>query len=144
MRTTLDLSTVGQLIDGTHPNPAAVLGPHEVTAGGRPAVAVRAFLPDSTQAWVVDAAHQEVRRPMRRIHPAGLYEVLCPAMNEKTPRYLIETRDKAGKAAIHHDPYAFPPLLTDYDLHLLGRRHALAELRAARRPAAHGRRRRPA
>jgi 1,4-alpha-glucan branching enzyme len=120
MRTTLDLSTVGQLVQGTHPNPAAVLGPHQVTAGGRPAVAVRAFLPDSTQAWVVDAAHQEVRRPMRRIHPAGLYEVLCPAMNDKTPRYLIETRDKAGKSVTHHDPHAFPWLLTDYDLHLLG------------------------
>src|SRR5437773_790118 len=107
MRTTLSLSTVGQLVEGTHPNPAAVLGPHEVTAGGRRAVAVRAFLPDSAQAWVVDGARQEVRRPMRRIHPAGLYEVLCPPMNDATPRYVIESRDKAGRAATHHDPHAY-------------------------------------
>ena len=34
-------------------------------------------------------------------------------------RYMIQAADKAGKKSIMHDPYSFPQLLTDYDLHLL-------------------------
>ena len=78
MRTMTQLENVGRLVAGRHENPFEVLGPHEVVEGGRRALAVRAFLPQSTQAWVLDPAHQGTARPMRRIHPAGLYEAICP------------------------------------------------------------------
>ena len=78
VRTSLALQNVGQLVEGRHENPFELLGPHEVTESGRQALAVRAFLPDSTQAWVVDAEHNGAPRPMRRIHPAGLFEAICP------------------------------------------------------------------
>ena len=67
MRTTVPLDKVGQLVEGRHENPFELLGPHEVNDSGRRALAVRAFLPHSTQAWVVDPAHEETPRPMRRI-----------------------------------------------------------------------------
>jgi 1,4-alpha-glucan branching enzyme len=96
------------------------LGPHEVDQAGRRALAVRAYLPQSTQAWVVDPGHAELARPMRRIHPAGLFEAICPAPDENgKPHYVLRVADAGGKKTIMHDPYSFPHLLTDYDLHLL-------------------------
>ncbi len=121
MRTTVALDSIGQLIEGRHGNPFEVLGPHEVSDNGRRSLAVRAFLPHSEQAWVVDGAHTETVRPMRRIHPAGLFEALCPVPNgELGTRYLIRTADQRGEQTTMHDPYSFPHLLTDYDLYLLG------------------------
>ncbi|HEY5311036.1 MAG TPA: 1,4-alpha-glucan branching protein GlgB [Pirellulales bacterium] len=83
-------------------------------------MAVRAFLPESTQAWIVDETHSAVPRPMRRIHPAGLYEAICSLPEGGHPqRYLLQVADASGNRATMHDPYSFPQLLTDYDLHLL-------------------------
>jgi 1,4-alpha-glucan branching enzyme len=115
------LDKVRQLVEGRHENPFELLGPHEVNDAGRRALAIRAFLPQSSQAWVVDAAHQRSPRPMRRIHPAGLFEAICPVPESNEGlRYQIRLAEDGGKRIITmHDPYAFPPLLTDYDRHLL-------------------------
>jgi len=119
VRTEIALDSIGRLIEGTHENPFEILGPHEINGNGRRALAVRAFLPNANQAWLVDLAHGEVPRPMRRIHPAGLYEAICASPNGSAPRYLIRITDESGRNLTMHDPYAFPPLLTDYDLYLL-------------------------
>jgi 1,4-alpha-glucan branching enzyme len=118
VRTTVELDKIGTLFEGRSENPFEVLGPHLVESFGRRALAVRAFLPDSTQAWVVDAA-QVVQQPMRRIHPSGLFEAICE-MPETNNRYLLRTVDQSGKQTTMHDPYQFPPQLTDFDLYLLG------------------------
>ena len=55
---------------------------------------------------------------------------------------MLRTTDERGQQTTMHDPYAFPPLLTDYDLHLLGEGRALEELQPARCATAHHRRRR--
>lgn len=120
MRTSVELDKVRALVEGRNENPFEILGPHEVSDSGRPAVAVRAYLPDSQQAWVIQPAHSGVQ-PMRRIHPAGLFEAICPAPDApEIPEYLLRVVDQRGEQSTMHDPYAFPPLLTDYDLHLLG------------------------
>ncbi len=120
VRTTIGLNEAWQLVEGRHENPFELLGPHEIVNSGRRALAVRAFLPHSSQAWVVDPAHHEQLRPMRRIHPAGLFEAICPLVEGNgTPDYLLRMSDGDGKKVTMHDPYAFPHLLTDYDLHLL-------------------------
>ena len=121
MKTTVELQDVGRLAEGLHGDPFAVLGPHEVEQAGRRALAVRAFLPHTTQAWVIDRAHAGVVRPMRRLHPSGFYEAICPVSDAWRPsRYLLEVADEHGNRTTMHDPYAFPPLLTDYDLYLMG------------------------
>jgi len=56
---------------------------------------------------------------MRRIHPGGLYEAVCP-VNGSQPQYLLQVAEESGKKVIMQDPYAFPPMLTDFDLYLLG------------------------
>ena len=118
MRTTVSLESVHQLVEGKHENPFELLGPHEVDDSGRRVLAVRAFLPQSSQAWVVDPAHTSTARPMRRIHPAGLFEAICP-LDGQAARYLLRVADTGGKKVTMHDPYAFAHLLTDYDLYLL-------------------------
>ncbi len=118
MRTSVALDKLGALVEGRHENPFEILGPHEVMDSGRKALAVRAFLPNSTQAWVVDPAQQS--RPMRRIHPAGLYEAICPMPEQNgLVSYMLRASDQQGQQTTMHDPYAFPPLLTDFDIHLL-------------------------
>ena len=120
MRTTVSLDSMGALVEGQHQNPFEVLGPHEVHHDGRRALAVRAFLPNSQQAWVLDPAHRW-SRPMRRIHPAGLYEAICPLVDAESRRqYQLKVTQDSGETTTMHDPYAFPSLLTDFDLHLLG------------------------
>ncbi|MBL9122737.1 MAG: hypothetical protein JNG90_03835, partial [Planctomycetaceae bacterium] len=119
MRTHVELDSIGRLIRGEHENPFSILGPHEVVDGERRALAVRAFLPSSSQVWVVDPTEGETR-PMRRIHPAGLFEAICPMpSNEPQRRYQLQIADQEGRRTTMHDPYAFPPLLSDYDIHLL-------------------------
>ncbi|MGA7105808.1 MAG: hypothetical protein WBX49_10730, partial [Candidatus Deferrimicrobiaceae bacterium] len=96
MRTTVELDRVGPLLDGHHENPFEVLGPHEVMSAGRRVLAVRAFLPGSSQAWVVDGRHRQ-SQPMRRIHPAGLYEAIFPTnTKEAKHRYLLRVADQRG------------------------------------------------
>ena len=120
MRTTVKLASMGALVEGHHANPFEILGPHPIEDGGRSATAVRAWLPHCEQVWLVHP-QEGASQPMRRIHPAGVYEAVCP--REEGPEvgpYQFRTSDAQGNMTTIHDPYAFEPLLTDYDLYLIG------------------------
>ncbi|HWA99255.1 MAG TPA: 1,4-alpha-glucan branching protein GlgB [Pirellulales bacterium] len=120
MRTMIGLDSIGKLVEGWHHNPFELLGPHEITDGDRRALAVRAFAPESTQAWLVDMRQGAAPRPMRRIHPGGLFEAICPPCDGGVrPQYLLQLADARGNRVTMHDPYSFPSLLTDFDRHLL-------------------------
>jgi len=114
------LDSIGALVEGRHENPFDVLGPHEIETNAGPARAVRAYLPKTKQVFLVDQAHH-ILQPMRRIHPAGVYEAVGPATDPalRQPYKLLVTQDN-GQTMIMYDPYAFDSFLTDYDLHLLG------------------------
>jgi len=118
MNTEVSLAQLGQLIEGKHGNPAALLGPHPVEYQGRPAIAVRTFVPDSQQAWLVDPRH-ETPRPMRRLHPAGFYEAIYPLEPQPVP-YRIRVAKRSGEIITMHDPYGIPSLLSDFDRYLIG------------------------
>src|SRR5262245_1752472 len=108
------------LLDMQLRNPADVLGPRKVVRDGRQMLSVRAFLPDSRQAWLLDGS-QRLARPMRRIHPAGLYEAVCPLDSAAgVNQYQLRTMGHEGEMTTVHDLYAFPTHLTDFDLHLFG------------------------
>ncbi len=140
MHTQVALTELAQLIDGTHDNPASILGPHPIDYRGQPATAVRSFLPDAQSAWIVDS-NSGIKRPMRRIHPAGFFEAICdmtidgPASSEddKGPvqaarsRYRIQMTDQHGEMSDMQDPYAVPSILSDFDRYLIGegRHHQL-------------------
>ncbi len=142
MHTQLALSDLGRLIDGTHENPSSVLGPHPIDYRGQSATAVRSFLPDAHAAWIIDPM-TGIKRPMRRIHPAGFFEAICDMTidvhnrsKEDSQRvaaenssYRIQMADKNGEITDMQDPYAAPSILTDFDRYLIGegRHHQLYE-----------------
>ena len=120
MKTAVSLEGVGAILDAVHGAPFEILGPHEILEDGQRALSVRAFLPKARQAWVIDSAHQ-TSRPMRRLHPAGFFEAVCPIPETaERPKYEIRLASEDGNVTNIHDPYAFPPLFSDFDLYLHG------------------------
>ena len=108
---------IERLIRAEHWDPFMLLGPHAATTDGRPATVVRVFLPDAAELTVLTEHPQSLTAPMKRVHREGLFEAILPVNGEKL-RYRLQVKDRSGKVSEHHDPYAFPPLLTDFDLHL--------------------------
>ena len=98
------------VIGGYHADPFQYLGPH--VEADRPVV--RAFLPGARDVKVVDADDRE--RPLARIHDAGLFVGDIPAADAP---YKLRARWN-GDFVDLDDPYRFPPVLTDFDLYLLG------------------------
>jgi len=120
VRTHAKLQSIGAVVERNHENPFELLGPHVVEENGRQSMAVRAFLPESQQAWVVHGGHGH-RSPMRKIHPAGVFEAICPLPDDVAAgSYQLSVASKDGHMSTMHDPYSFPTLLSDYDIHLLG------------------------
>jgi 1,4-alpha-glucan branching enzyme len=109
------------LIHSAHWDPFAILGPHAENANGRPVAVVRAFLPEARKAWVVDLSEgaSEHRHEMTRVHPDGVFEAILP---DKTPGfpYRLAIENHQGHGWEFEDPYRFRPVLSDFDLHLLG------------------------
>jgi 1,4-alpha-glucan branching enzyme len=60
---------------------------------------------------------------MRKIRPEGFFEVVLPGTSELAPSpssYRIRTLTPYGETLETYDPYAFPYLLTEFDLYLMG------------------------
>ncbi len=118
MQTQINLSTLSSIIDGVNANPASVLGPHAIQVDGKNAVAVRGYFPGFDQAWLLDDRNAATR-PMRRIHPSGVFEGLMPQQDSSTiPQYRFRLSNSNGKTIEMKDPYAVPSLISDFDRHL--------------------------
>ncbi|MEA3073971.1 MAG: 1,4-alpha-glucan branching enzyme, partial [Alphaproteobacteria bacterium] len=98
------------VLQGRHPDPFRYLGPH--VEGDVPLV--RVFLPDAEGVAVIDEQGHE--SDLRRIHDAGLFEGRLP---DGSPRYRVRARYGDRQLDLE-DPYRFPPILSDFDLYLLG------------------------
>jgi 1,4-alpha-glucan branching enzyme len=113
---------IRQILRADHSSPFDFLGPHLSGA----CVYIRIFMPGAKEAWVVRTGDinagtepdNEKIYVMRRIHKEGLFEaeVVAPALFT----YRIRIRDHNGQEMELYDPYSFPTVLTDYDLHLIG------------------------
>jgi 1,4-alpha-glucan branching enzyme len=111
-----DPGTIEAIVNARHPDPFAVLGPHPVPGG----IVIRTFQPDAQSVAVLDRATDDVIGALRRIHPAGLFSGI---VNTGTPyRLRVDTGEVPRET---EDPYCFPLLLGDLDVHLLaeGRHH---------------------
>ena len=98
------------VIEGRHSDPFHYLGRH--VENNVPVV--RVFLPDAKEVKVVDDKGHE--SDLRRIHDAGLF---AGRMANGSQRYHVRAR--FGEKVVElEDPYRFPPVLTDFDLFLLG------------------------
>jgi 1,4-alpha-glucan branching enzyme len=98
------------IIEGRHADPFHYLGLHD--EGGK--TVVRAFLPEASQVAAINE-HGEVAR-LARLHEAGLF---AGPLTNGSSRYQLRVR--FGDAVVDlDDPYRFAPILSDYDLYLLG------------------------
>ena len=97
---------------GYHGDPFALLGPHMVERDSKKEWEVRAFLPHAA-----DVAVQlgSATIPMERAHPGGVFTA---AMESEPGAYKLRVTDRQGTVSEIEDPYRFPPVLSDFDLHL--------------------------
>src|SRR3979411_810213 len=98
------------IVQGRHSDPFHYLGLH--TEGGK--TVVRAFLPEASNVEAI-GEHGETAA-LARIPDAG---PLAGALPNGSKRYQLRAR--FGETVVDlDDPYRFPPVLTDFDLYLLG------------------------
>jgi 1,4-alpha-glucan branching enzyme len=103
-----DLSPAArEIIAGRHADPFRYLGPHTENDE----TVVRVFLPDARR---VVAVGENGECELPRIDAAGLF-----AGPFDDPRYRLRAQFGDNEVELE-DPYRFAPLLTDYDLYLLG------------------------
>lgn len=99
-----------QLVEARHRDPFAVLGRHE--ENGR--TLVRVLLPFAEAASIAEGNHR-----LQRIEGTDIFEWEGDA-GQVPERYRLIWRDDERREHIAHDPYCYPPQLTDFDLHLFG------------------------
>ena len=120
-RPRLTAAEVESIVSARHREPRSVLGYHEVAREDeQPVCFVRVLEPDATEVavfWEDEAP--AAARPLKRLHPAGLFEGRVPYRRPLLP-YRLRIRYRDGHELIKHDPYFFAPQLSDYDLHLFG------------------------
>jgi 1,4-alpha-glucan branching enzyme len=103
---------VDALIHGDHDNPFGLLGPHVIDSVG---LMIRSFQPTASRVWVIDEAGVEIAE-LDRVHPTGFFAGVVGADARISYRLRLEL---AGHQIDIEDPYRFPPILGDLDMHLL-------------------------
>jgi 1,4-alpha-glucan branching enzyme len=98
------------VIEGRHSDPFHYLGPH--FEGDVPVV--RVFLPDAEDVAIVNERGETTE--LARLHDAGLFE---GRVSNGARTYRLRARYGDGEVELE-DPYRFPPILSEYDLYLLG------------------------
>lgn len=98
------------IVEGRHSDPFRYLGPHLENDHA----VIRAFLPRASDVEAVDEHGHAAT--LARLHEAGLFAGELP---RGVTRYQLRAR--FGDTIVElQDPYRFPPILSDFDLYLLG------------------------
>ncbi|MDQ2711064.1 MAG: 1,4-alpha-glucan branching protein GlgB [Acidobacteriota bacterium] len=97
---------------GYHGDAFSILGPHAAEPDAKGQWEVRAFLPHGKE---VAVALGDAAVPMERIHPAGLFVARLPT---QPGPYTLRIDGYNGELWEVEDPYRFPPVVSDFDLHL--------------------------
>ncbi|MDH4192985.1 MAG: 1,4-alpha-glucan branching protein GlgB [Nitrospirota bacterium] len=108
-----------RLVSAQEWDPFSVLGPQPEASTGCAGVCVRAFLPEAAEVVLLPGQTGRPPVPMKLVHPEGVFEARWEGQSLGT-NYQFRVVDRQGKASQCHDPYAFPPLISDFDLHLFG------------------------
>ncbi len=101
---------------GYHGDAFAVLGPHakesEDARDNKGQWEIRAFFP---QAKEVDVISDGSSTPMKRVHPTGIFVV---QMSTAPGSYKFQITNHIDQISVVEDVYRFPPIISDFDLHL--------------------------
>ena len=110
------------LVRAENRDPFRLLGPHIVEEGEQKRLVVRGFLPRAIEVSVLLEGHGDPI-PAVRVHSDGLFEAALPAYPHlpiSPSRYRWRVVEQGQPTREFHDSYAFPPLLSDFDLYLIG------------------------
>jgi 1,4-alpha-glucan branching enzyme len=108
---------VHQLISTEYYDPFEILGPHPVPGDDDRNVVIRSYEPGAHELYVVELGHAHREQKMEGKYASHFFE--CALTNSPHPlRYRLRAVYEGGRERTYHDPYAFRPELTDYDLHL--------------------------
>jgi 1,4-alpha-glucan branching enzyme len=102
---------INAIVGGYYGDPFRILGPHS-TGRKKASWEVRAFLPQAEEAEVI---LDGVACPMMKKDPTGFYVAWLDG--ERRP-YRLRVKLWGGGSAEFDDPYRFPLLLSDFELHL--------------------------
>lgn len=110
---TIHPDAIEALMNGDHGAPFDLLGPHPIDGQ---TISIRAFHPNAREIAILSSNGSKTA--MKRLHDGGFFELTLQA---KWPSYAYELviTKLNGDVTIVKDTYAFPPILTDYDLYLL-------------------------
>ena len=114
MKGLMTAADIDAIVGGYHGDPFGILGSHIVKAGEGKRWEVRAFLP---QAESADVIARGAVTPMTKKHHTGFFSVRLEG--ERCP-YLLRITKWNGAVEEIEDAYRFPPLLSDYEIHLHG------------------------
>src|SRR5687768_6420316 len=103
------------IVTGTHNDPFAILGPHQVADG----VAIRVFCPHAREVELVIPSEPKPKA-FKKTHAAGLFEIVVPTVTREDFDYRVRVQWNEGASSEFDDPYRYGPVLTSFDLHLLG------------------------
>jgi 1,4-alpha-glucan branching enzyme len=106
-------SDIDALARGTHQDPFAVLGLHEV--GGK--LVVRAFLPNADKVEVVEPGSAKKIVDLTSLG-GGLFEAAVPRRKKRFAYHLRV--EQGGNSWVSDDPYRFGPVMGELDEHLIG------------------------
>jgi 1,4-alpha-glucan branching enzyme len=112
----LEPGALAAIAGGYYSAPFDVLGAHPITLRGEAGLAIRTFQP---QAAAVSVERRDQFHAMRRVHPDGVFEAIFPGETEFF-RYRLSITLPGVPPHQIEDPYRFPPVLSDFDLYLLG------------------------
>ena len=107
---TISDSDLQRIIQARHRDPFGVLGRH---VHGEEAV-VRAYIPLAGEVTIAEGGLS-----MTRVPNTDMFE-WRGNVDEVPDRYRLIWRDSHGAEHVAHDPYCFPPQISEFDLHLFG------------------------
>lgn len=101
---------ITRILRASHHDPFVYLGRHRHASG----LVVRIYLPHAVAAWIGPQRH-----PLRAVDGApGFYE--WHGEPDALPsRYQIHWEEASGANFSRHDPYAFPPQISEFDIQLI-------------------------
>ncbi|MEX2643512.1 MAG: 1,4-alpha-glucan branching protein GlgB [Acetobacterales bacterium] len=110
----LDPEAINAIAEGRHCDPFAVLGLHSDGNGG---LSVRVFAPEATAAEVVESGRNRRVASLEKVDDRGFF---AGPVGRRKRRFAYRLHLSDGQHDwIAEDPYRFPPILGDLDIHLL-------------------------
>ena len=109
-----DPAEIEALVSGAHGDPFHILGMHQADGGP---LTVRAFVPGAQAVEVTDRKSGRSLAELRRLHDEGFFAGPVPGRKKQ---FAYRLRAHFGDATEElEDPYRFPPILGELDLHLM-------------------------